>query len=411
MAKSKYLERSAVYDHALIETPIHQNVDLIIVIPCYNEPDITPTLDSLASNSPSGFVELIIVINASELASDQVVKQNQIVIDQITKWSKSNKPEWLQIWILDEQGMPAKHAGVGLARKTGMDEAYRRFLSIGKTQEGIIVCLDADSLVESNYLEEIERHFKIHSNTPGCSIHFEHPLEQENQDEIINYELHLRYFINAQKWAGHPHAYQTVGSSMAVRAEVYASQGGMPKRQAGEDFYFLHKIIPLGNFTELKSTKTIPSPRSSDRVPFGTGKDIAEQHIKNEAVYTTYNFDSFVQLKELVNIVADLFEKDLKVTLEALPKEIRAFLIDAGGLERIESIKQSTSDLKAFEKRFYQWFNAFMIMKYCHYMRENGFPDQEVLGETEQLLKHLELKPSFLSKREGLLILRAFDLR
>ena len=41
--------------------------------------------------------------------------------------------------------MPAKDAGVGLARKTGMDEALYRFNMLGKP-EGIILSYDADSL-------------------------------------------------------------------------------------------------------------------------------------------------------------------------------------------------------------------------------------------------------------------------
>ena len=40
--------------------------------------------------------------------------------------------------------------GVGLARKTGMDEAVRRF-DIINNPEGVILSLDADCTVEHNY--------------------------------------------------------------------------------------------------------------------------------------------------------------------------------------------------------------------------------------------------------------------
>ena len=86
--------------------------------------------------------------------------------------------------------------------------------------------------------------------SPGCSIYFEHPLhgplEPKVYEAIAAYELHLRYYVQALRYAAFPYAHHTIGSSMAVRADAYAKQGGMNKRQAGEDFYFLHKIIPLG---------------------------------------------------------------------------------------------------------------------------------------------------------------------
>ena len=50
-------------------------------------------------------------------------------------------------------------AKAGTARKAGMDEAVRRYNLLGKPQ-GIIVSLDADTLVDENYLVEIENYFR-----------------------------------------------------------------------------------------------------------------------------------------------------------------------------------------------------------------------------------------------------------
>jgi len=143
----------------------------------------------------------------------------------------------------------------------------------------------------NRFFAEIEKHFEQHSNTPGCSIYFEHPIagnefEANIYEGIINYELHLRYYYQALKYCGLQYAFHTVGSSMVVRSSAYQKQGGMNKRKAGEDFYFIHKIIALGNFSELNSTVVYPSPRISDRVPFGTGKAIGdwiEQELEERA--------------------------------------------------------------------------------------------------------------------------------
>ena len=129
---------------------------------------------------------------------------------------------------------------------------------------------------ETNYFTAIESVLDTFPNTRGINIYFEHPVSGTEYPEtvyrgIILYEMHLRYVNLMTRFTGFPHAYHTVGSCFGVRAESYAREGGMNRKKAGEDFYFLHKIIPLGEFREINSTCVIPSPRESDRVPFGTG--------------------------------------------------------------------------------------------------------------------------------------------
>lgn len=200
-------------------------------------------------------VEVIVVINQSEKTPDEIKEINQRTYQQAKKWAQENRQSHLRFHILLMDDLPVKHAGVGLARKIGMDEACYRFHK-AKNPKGIIVCFDADSRCETNYLVEIENYFLNNPKAQACGIHFEHPLSgcdfHENIYEAITlYELHLRYYVNAQRWAGFPHAWQTIGSSMVVRCDAYQKQGGMNRRQAGEDFYFLHKFIPLGNFGEI----------------------------------------------------------------------------------------------------------------------------------------------------------------
>ena len=71
--------------------------------------------------------------------------------------------------------LPAKHAGAGLARKLVMDEAIRRFNTIGNSQ-GIVLSLDADTTVAQNYLTSLHSHFRNNPTVVGCSIYFEHAL-------------------------------------------------------------------------------------------------------------------------------------------------------------------------------------------------------------------------------------------
>jgi len=41
---------------------------------------------------------------------------------------------------------------------------------------------------------------------------------------IAAYELHLRYYVQALRYAGFPHAHHTVGSCLAVRATRIANR-------------------------------------------------------------------------------------------------------------------------------------------------------------------------------------------
>ncbi len=368
-----------------IETIPYDNLGIAVVIPCHNEPDILTTLASLKScEKPQADYLIIVVVNQSEVTNGSVSKRNLETISEIERWKVSN-PDF-KLEIIKENSLPKKHAGVGLARKIGMDEAVNLFHQIDK--DGIIVALDADCEVEPNYLVEIENHFINHPKTPGCSIRYVHPIDSENESinlGIIQYELHLRYYNQALRMCSFPYAFHTVGSSMAVRSSAYQKQGGMNKRKAGEDFYFLQKIIELGGFTELNSTCVIPSPRVSDRVPFGTGRAIGEFLEQGSTVFDTYNFESFIELKEISKWTEKLFRGE-KITHNN--PSVNEFLLSIDFENKVEEIRNNTSSFINFEKRFFTFFNAFIVLKFTHFMRDKEFANQSIEQESKNLLAH-----------------------
>lgn len=363
----------------VIDVPISSQTEMIVVIPCHNETDLLTTLNSLLTcQLPKCAVEVIIVVNESESVDKKsdIRSCNLRTINGFYDWKKSNLKEGIDFHLIEALDLPKKHAGVGLARKIGMDEGLRRFVSIGKI--GSIICLDADCRVSKNYLRAIHKEFHLTEYGIG-EMHYEHQYQLEGDDElrggIINYELHLRYYVDGLKKAGFPNAIQTVGSCMLVKSNIYAKHGGMNKRKAGEDFYFLHKIVPHEAFVTVKGGAVYPSCRISNRVPFGTGKAQQDWMDQNKTDYLTYDPRTFEELQTLFVAVESLFQGDKS----ALSARIIDFFESHSYWDRVELIKANCSSSEQFIKQFYIWFDGFLCMKFMHHCRDHHYPNIPIL--------------------------------
>ena len=264
-----------------IKEPPSGLLHFVVVIPAYLEDKTVRTLISLKNTKqPQGNVEVIILVNFRENDSIENKQKSRDFHNELEHWCDVNSAEKLKFYPLLAKDLPFKHAGAGMARKIGMDHALHRFNTIG-FPEGIILSLDADSVVDPNYFEAIEQKIYNRNEYGGCILYFQHPLNGEEfstevYEAILQYELHLRYYKHILKYAGFPYYQYTIGSCFGVKADFYARQGGMNRRKAGEDFYFLHKMFPHKSFAEINNTCVYPSPRPSMRVPFGTGATITQ---------------------------------------------------------------------------------------------------------------------------------------
>ena len=402
-----YFERFGFCERQIPEPPA-AGLSLIVVIPCFNEPDLIRSLENLRrSERPDATHEVIVVVNSSADADASVIQENERTLCEARAWIEGQPEPRLKVHLIDARDLPPRHAGVGLARKIGMDEALRRLDDVGMVDAGVMLCFDADCSCAPNYLRAVDEHFRAHPMSTACSIYFEHPLEGELAPKIYEaiaaYELHLRYYVQALRYAGFPHAYHTIGSSMAVRAQAYMEQGGMNRRQAGEDFYFLHKLIPLGSFTELNSTAVYPSPRSSNRVPFGTGRAVSEWLQQPET--KTYPFKAFDDLRVFLRSVPLLRTKP---GLQE-PESIRTFLDQQNFASAFEQIRGHTATSGAFTKRFFRWFDGFRAMKFVHHARDNFYGEEEVQVASATLLDRMGRLGAAHSIRELLLTYRKVD--
>jgi hypothetical protein len=388
---TSWLDKRALFPEFINEPPDNQT-GIIVVIPAYDEPGITDLLNSLVNcNAPECKVEVIVIVNAPADAGPEKNLNNRTCIDNIESWKKENK-SFFRLYYFDADQPSIKGWGVGLARKTGMDEALRRFNSTGN-RAGVIASLDADCTVRENYLTALFTELYLDKNRKACSIYFEHPLDRndfpvEIISYIIQYELHLRYFLQGLKFAGFPFSFHTVGSSMAVKASSYLACGGMNRKQAGEDFYFIQKLMPMGGYFSLNSTTVYPSPRNSSRVPFGTGPAMARLMESGNSHYMTYNIEAFKELRTLFNLTAELFKSDkLQIASfqNSMPPGLKSFLSEDEFLTAVTEIKENTSGPESFNKRFFSWFNMFRIVRYLNHVSSEMF-DKQPVGEAAVIL-------------------------
>ncbi|MEL7534515.1 MAG: glycosyltransferase family 2 protein [Bacteroidota bacterium] len=360
-----------------LNVPPKSDLSTIVVIPTHREPQLLPTLLSLEQcQAPKGAVEIILVFNSSIKAEESIRQHHLQQIQEIERWAKAEKRQHSYFCLHFDQ-LPHKHAGVGLARKIGMDEAVDRFEQIER--DGIIVCTDGDTTLADNYLVEVEAAFHANAKLEALGLDFEHPLQGEDYPEevyrgIVQYELFLRYYIEGLRYAGFPYAFHTIGSAMVVRSSAYQKRGGMNRRKAGEDFYFLHKFIPEGRFQELNSTRVYPSPRPSDRVPFGTGRAISKYLAGDQSFYPTYDPRTFSDLKTLFDQIAQIYTNPP----QHLAASVEAFCEAENFTHKLPELRANVRDLASFPKRFFQWFDALKVLKYVHFARDHFYPEVEL---------------------------------
>ena len=366
-----------------VAEPPSPDLGLAVVVPVYDEPCLNQSLQSLRDcEKPPCDVEVLLVFNSSERDSDAVRLRNRQARQSAVRWIREHANSQFRCHVLDFPCLPTKHAGVGLARKIGMDEAAARFYQTKRPAQGVIVCYDADCLCERNFLVENFRHFAERPSIAGCSTYFEHPLSGTEEPAVYRavaaYELHLRYYVEGLRWAGFPYARHTIGSAMSVRVSDYLRLGGMNRKKAGEDFYFFQKLMRDAKTSDLCATAVYPSARPSHRVPFGTGRAVGR--ILAGEPQLSYSFRSFWSVKALVDAVESL--EQMPTSFEEcfpanLPAPLLAFLEANNCRSAIAEIGKNVAGIKQFKKRFWRWFDGFRCVKFLNWIAANGCPKVE----------------------------------
>jgi len=326
-------------------------------------------LNHLRSCEIASPVEIIVVVNHPSNASDEVRISNMLTLRQIFAWKHRNESATLRVHPLRAFDLPLKIAGVGLARKIGMDEAMHRFSELGRP-DGVIASLDADCYVSDNYFKELQLFFKVNPYIDTVTLAYAHRLDEisdlRHYRAMVCYELYLRYIEHGWWYARLPYAFTAIGSCFAVRANACARHHGMNRRRAGEDFYFLHKLARERPVGHLASASVYPSGRISTRTPFGTGQAISSWIDAESTEWPVCEPERFNELRKMNDAVKLLFDADTDAWLECLPGLLSDFFREAGIVKAAQSIRSNTATSASFRRRFYVWFDGLKAWRYIH---------------------------------------------
>jgi len=373
-----------------------------IIIPSLAESTSLPLLlDSLRADRslPSSGLAVVFVVNNRADASPGEKTDNLASLSLL----RSLRPALpFPLGIVDAASpglcLPSKDGGVGLARKLGHDLLLPRLDF--RRGDPVLVSLDADTLVEPGYAGALMAHFRT-ASAGGAVIPFAHRTgETEREDSAITrYELFLRCYVSGLRYAGSPYAFHTVGSAMACRVSAYLRCGGMNRRRAGEDFYFLQSLAKTSGIQQVNGAAVSPSPRRSGRVPFGTGRAVGALLDGGPEAVLFYRPECYRLLRDWLALASEGCRRstpDLTGEVRELSPRLYDFLIEQRFPAAWEGFLRHHKDESRRLRAFHGWFDAFRTMKLFHCLADGTYPRlpaEEIVATWPEAWGGRELSP------------------
>jgi hypothetical protein len=372
----------------------------VIVIPSLAEKGIEiKNIGSNLASIPSPPVLWIVVLNSNQQHEESIHRANLDCWEYFCK-----QPHFHQLQdrvgllcepdhhylIVDCFQKPYRFAnkqGVGLARKIGLDigcALHQR----GWIRSPWLATTDADVSLPTDYLSSLPT--DAHQTAAMVYPFWHHTPSDSLQDTAMQlYELYLRYVVIGWSLAHPQYAYHSIGSTIAVAAWAYPLVHGVPKREAGEDFYLLNKLAKLGRIAQPNCGPIVLSNRLSKRVPFGTGRSverISNQLANHEAIFW-YDPTSFLAIGRLRQRMMKL-TNCTQINPASLQEHMCLPAPEWPTLKRQQQVCNTLKSLDFFDKicelwlptkveqrsqRTTEWFDAFRALRLLHSLREHGY--------------------------------------
>ncbi|AMV71030.1 hypothetical protein DBW_0639 [Desulfuromonas sp. DDH964] len=372
-----------------------------VIIPALAEAASLPaTLTSLAANPRQELARWLIIVVVNQRGdADPITKvENQATLARLD--SADRRWDGLHLAWVDAASPGCElppGEGVGLARKLGCDLALER-LDWARRGGPLLAMLDADTLVAPNYLAALQDHFATRPEGAATVAFCHQPGENALLDAAITrYELYLRSYLLGLTLAGSPYAYPTVGSTIVCRALAYLRAGGMNRRLAGEDFYFLQQLAKTAGVAPLGTTLVEPAARLSSRVPFGTGPALEKILGGDPALTLCHPWEAFLLLRDWLTCAAGAGPETGAVELlrqaVTLAPELGDFLAATGLVSNWEKLRRNHPAQPALRRAFHGWFDALQTRRLLHRLAATGYPRATAEKVLPDLLQAAGLPP------------------
>ena len=268
----------------------------------------------------------------------------------------------------NKNALPDNKSGVGIARKIGMDFALQFSYS-----NSLLCSLDADTLISKNYLTTISKVFKNRS-IQACTINFEHQFAKTKVLEcaIREYENELKNMALLINNSGSPYGHVSLGSAIVCTAKAYIAVGGMSKKSATEDFYFLQSLAKFTKIHKINDVLVYPSSRDDKRVYLGTGVRLIEYKKNKKFNNLKFTTSAYEDLKKFLNIVQNNYNQNYIKINRILYKKINNkaynFIMDSGFEKAWKAISLACKSKNQSRLFFNQWFDAVKIIKFLKHL-------------------------------------------
>ncbi|MEA3464747.1 MAG: hypothetical protein U9R29_01800 [Thermodesulfobacteriota bacterium] len=368
---------------------------MAVIIPALGEGEqLWATLESIATN-PAIVLEntlVVVIINCRVDSDPELVCQNKIDLAELRggRHFGALRLAWIDASSADRQ-LPFKQGGVGMARKIASD-----LLLPYLTDDGLLIHLDADTVVDERYLQSISDSF-VAAHFGAAVIPYCHQPGEDSAGHrsIILYELYLRCHVLGLQLAGSPYAYHSIGSTMVCTCSAYIKAGGMNCRLAGEDFYFLQQLTKTGGMGLVSGTVVRPAARISQRTPFGTGQVVRQLSNDDDATQRFYAPQCYSVLQQWLALVNECLHHDA-VQLMAQVQEISPMLADFLQQEQFvavwERLCRTHSQYARRQHAFHEWFDGLKTMRCIHHLSEHVYPMADAKQHVPPLLRYAELE-------------------
>jgi glycosyltransferase involved in cell wall biosynthesis len=318
----------------------------VVVIPARDEAErISACLLALASQQGAAHedYELIVVLDGCRDQTAQRVREVALAVPSLRLHTLQTRDS----------------AGVGRARRRGMDVACERLLRIGHPG-GLIASTDADSVVAGDWLRAQLKLARAGAQAIGGLVELRGddggaPAEQALRERdrraesrlqtALTHETRDRFRHGVERPQAAVEHHHFSGASLSLTAQTYRSCGGLPVRAALEDEALERELRARGVAIHRSSSVRVrTSARTDGRAPRGLAQDLARSDWRARRSYLASQFPLARLLREKRSTIALVLpSREVAATIGPIAAQA-ARLRDAGLLDELLVVDSCSRD-------------------------------------------------------------------